>query len=154
MILRDNKRSVTGLRKQFLNIKGKLWIKAIYIDTKGRKVTKVSDASSTNLSRNIELRRSVFNALTKGIKLCVVENGFSSSTKVLKILNWGVKYGNNDVKVKRFSRRGKYYTGVWVKGVRGIQSQQRYKTVKKDTINSLAKENELIHDNKVWSDEY
>jgi len=152
--LQDEKRKVTGLRKQFLKVKGKLWVKGLYIDTNGRKVYKVSDAKAEILIRQIDFRRSVFNAVTKGMKLCVIENGCTSSIKLLKVIDWGMKYGNNDVKVKRFSRRGKYYTGVWVKGSRGMQSIEKYNHVKKDKIYNIAKEDSLIYDNKIWNDDF
>jgi len=154
VILRDDKRIVKGLRKQFLKIKGKLWIKGIYIDTRGRKITKLSDSKAFILKTKIDIKRAVFNSITKGIKLCVVENGFSSSTKLLKIINWGVKYGNEQVTIKRFNRNGKYYTGVWVKGSRGIQSMEKYTTNKKDIIINNAKNNNLVYDNEIWSNEY
>jgi len=154
MILKDNKRIARNLRKQFLKIKGKLWVKAVYIDTNGRRITKLSDAGAEVLNKSIDIKRATFNALTKGIKLCVVENGASSSIKVLKIIDWGMAYGNNQVKVKRFSRRGKYYTGVWVKGSRGVQSVERYKTNKKDIIYQNARDNNLTYDDKIWSNEY
>ena len=155
--LKDNKRTVRNLRKQFLKVKGKLWIKAVYIDTRGRQITKLSDAKAEILKKSIDIKRAVFNALTKGIKLCVVENGASSNLKVLKILDWGMQYGsnkNNLVTVKRFNRNGKYYTGVWVKGVRGIQSVEKYKKTKKDIIYDTARDNNLTYDNEIWSDEY
>ena len=154
MILKDDKRRVKGLRKQFLKVKGKLWIQGVYIDTKGRRVIKLSDAKASILKNKIDVKRAVFNAVTKGIKLCTVENGFTSSTKLLKILNWGVKYGNDSVTVKRFARKGKYYTGVWVKGVRGMQSMEKYKITKKDVIYNNAKNNNLVYDNDIWSNDY
>jgi len=154
LILRDEKRTARGLRKQFLKIKGKLWILAIYVDTKGKKITKLSDAKSDILKNKIAVKRAVFNAVTKGMKLCVVENKCSSSLKLLKIINWGVSYGNKNVTIKRFSRKGKYYTGVWVKGSRGVQSIEKYKTNKKDIIFKTAKENDLVHDNDLWSNSY
>jgi len=154
MILKDDKRRIKGLRKQFLKVKGKLWILGVYIDTKGRRVIKLSDAKAIILKNKIDVKRAVFNAVTKGIKLCVVENGFTSSSKLLKILNWGVKYGNESVTVKRFARKGKYYTGVWVKGTRGMQSMEKYKTNKKDVIYNNAKNSNLVYDNDIWSNDY
>ena len=120
----------------------------------GRRVIKLSDAKASILKNKIDVKRAVFNAVTKGIKLCTVENGFTSSTKLLKILNWGVKYGNDSVTVKRFARKGKYYTGVWVKGVRGMQSMEKYKITKKDVIYNNAKNNNLVYDNDIWSNDY
>jgi len=156
-ILRDNKRIARNLRKQFLKVKGKLWIKAVYIDTRGRQLTKLSDAGANILIRNIDIKRAVFNALTKGIKLCVVENGASSNLKVLKIIDWGMQYGSNKynlVTVKRFNRGGKYYTGVWVKGSRGIKSVEKYKKTENDIIYKTARDNNLTYDNDIWSDDY
>lgn len=153
-ILRDNRRVARNLRKQFLKVKGKLWIKAVYIDTSGRRITKLSDAKAEILIRKIDIKRAVFNSLTKGIKLCVVENGASSNLKVLKILDWGMQYGNEKVTVKRFNRGGKYYTGVWVKGSRGIKSVEKYKRNKKDIIYNNARDNNLTYDNEIWSDDY
>ena len=152
--LKDDKRIVTGLRKQFLKVKGKLWIKAVYIDTSGRRVTKLSDAKAEILKISIDIKRAVFNSITKGIKLCVVENGFSSSTKLLKIVNWGMKYGNYKVTVKRFTRNNKYYTGVWVKGSRGIKSVEKYKKTNKNIIYDNARDSNLTYDNEIWSNEY
>ena len=152
--LRDNKRIARNLRKQFLKIKGKLWVKAVYIDTRGRQITKLSDSKAEILKKNIDIKRSVFNALTKGIKLCVVENGASSNLKVLKIIDWGMQYGNKLVTVKRFNRAGKYYTGVWVKGSKGLQSMEKYKKTGKDIIYNNARDNNLTYDNEIWSNEY
>lgn len=153
-VLKDNKRQVSGLRKQILNVKGKLWIKAQYIDTNKRIITKLSDASSDNMKRNISLERAVYNSITKGMILCTVENGTSSNLKLYKIIDWGIKYGNKDVTVKRFRRGGKYYTGVWVKGSRGIQNIEKYSYTKKNKLNQSAKENNLVYDNNIWGNEY
>lgn len=149
--LKDNKRSVSNLRKQFLSVKGKLWIKALYVDTDGRTIQKLSDASAEIMSSKINQRRATFNAITKGIKLCQVQNGFSSSAKVLKIIDWGVKYGNDQVTIKRFSRNGKYYTGVWVKGRKGIVHLTKSSFNKKDKIENYVNENSLSYDSDVWN---
>jgi len=153
--LKDNRRSVTGLRKQFIpNVKGKLWILAQYIDVNGRTVIKLSDSASIIFNKNIDIERAVFNSITKGIKLTVVENKFTSTTKLHKIINWGVKYGNNSVKIKRYSVRGKYRTGIWVKGQRGMVSNTKYNTGKVDKIKDIASDNNLIYDNEIWSNEF
>lgn len=153
-ILRDNKRIARNLRKEFLKVKGKLWILGVYIDTRGKKIIKLSDAGSEIIRKEIDIQRQTFNAITKGIKLCVVENHASSSTKLLKILDWGMSYGNKDVTVKRFIKNNKYYTGVWVKGSRGIQSVSKYSPEKQDRIYKSARKDGLTYDNHVWDNDY
>ena len=106
------------------------------------------------IKNNIDKKRAVFNSLTKGIKLSQVENGFSSSTKVLEVIDWGVKYGNKDVTIKRYSVKGKYRTGVWVKGKRGIVSSEKFKKVSENKIDSLVFENNLNYDSEIWNNKF
>lgn len=146
------RRRVTNTRKQVLDIKGKLWIKAVYKSSNGRKVTILSDSVAMNLKSKINQKRAVFNALTKGIKLSVVEYGFDSSTKVDKIINWGIKYGNKDVTVKRYSVKGKYRTGVWVKGQKGIVTSEKYSSKSTSNIQQLADNQGLT--NNIWNNDY
>lgn len=163
--LKDGFRKVVGVKKQILKVKGKLWILGLYV-TPGRnkkKILKLSDAGSDILNRNIRFKNAVFNSITKGIKLCVVENGANSSTKLLKVLDWGIQYGSrgnnkfNPVTVKRFKRGNKYYSGVWVKGVRGIQSVEKYNYTNQnkveriiDNIGTLSSDT----NNNIYSNEY
>jgi len=163
--LKDGFRRVAGVKKQILKVKGKLWILGVYITPgrKKKKILKLSDAGSDILNKNINLKRAIFNAVTKGIKLCVVENNANSSTKLLKVIDWGIQYGSrgnnkfNPVTVRRFKRSGKYYTGVWVKGVRGMQSMEKYNYTKQDKISKTIKDIGTLSsdsENNVYSNEY
>lgn len=160
VILKDDKRIVRNVRKQFLKVKGKLWILGKYKEPNKRAIIKLSDASANIISKNIDMRRAIFNAVTKGMKLCVIENGASSSIKLVKVLNWGIQYGSrgqnkfNPVTVKRFKRGGKYYTGVWVKGSRGMQHMQKYSYTKNNRISDIAKQEGLLIENKTFSNDY
>jgi len=160
---RDEKRNVTNLRKQILKVKGKLWIKAEYISMSNKKVYKTfSDAESEVLIKEIDMKRALYNAITKGMIIINHKYGVGSDLKLLKILDWGIQYGSmksqkfNPVTVKRFKRGGKYYTGVWVKGSRGIKSVQKTKYAKKDELNKILKNEELLYvpEENVWSNEY
>jgi hypothetical protein len=151
--LTDEKRIARNLRKQFLKIKGKLWILGLYKDKKVV-IKKLSDAGSEILDNQINQKRAVYNAITKGFKLCVVENHVSSDVKLIKILDWGVQYGNQDVTTKRIRRKGKYYIATWVKGRKGIVSFQRARYSKAIKIENTANDLGLVVENDIWNDKY
>lgn len=142
------------LRKQFIKgVKGKLYIKALYID-KNIIIEKLSNSKSTIFNFEIDIKRAVFNAVTYGIKLCVVENGATSSTKLYKILDWGVMYGNDDVKVKTYTIRNKKRVGIWVKGRRGMIKNVKYDKTSDNEIYEISNELGLTNNSEIWKDDF
>ncbi|MFW6377228.1 MAG: hypothetical protein ACOCZ5_01155 [bacterium] len=125
MKLSDDRRQVTGLRKQFIpNIKGKLFL-LVEVSINGARRLILGESSPHIFNRDIEKQRAIteakFNIMYLGV------NRYQKSDLVaINILNWGVKYGNNQVKVKRVSVKGRYRTMVWVKGRRGVAINKKW----------------------------
>lgn len=158
----DGFRSVNfnTLRKQVLyGLKGKVFINAIYVtpdkELLERKVIKISNSESLIFNREIDVQRAIVQATQHGIMLAKIENNFPSGSVQLKLLDWGIKYGNDEVKIKTYTVRGKRRTGVWIKGRRGIFTSQKF-SYKSDTYlrenisdEGLSREGKI--QNSVWN---
>lgn len=135
-------------RRQILGIKGKVILTATYSHEKTKRVVEVvSNSASTVLNREIDLKRAIINAGLNGVVLA--QRRFFNSASGIYIVNIKdvkIKYDNKNVKVKTFIRKGKRYTGVWLKGKKGIQNVQAVKGSKKINKNDT---NKILLDNGV-----
>lgn len=132
MIINDGSRSVNfnRLRKQFLTgVKGNLIIYARYKEKGKNRIYKVISSSGFYTDIGNKKRQVISSAILNAFFIIQKRFGTGSSIQLVEILDYGVRYGNETVKIKRYRIRGKYRVGIWVKGQRGIVTSQKYKRV-------------------------
>lgn len=131
VILRDDRGQVSNLRKQILGIKGKLFVEFNVLVRNVPRVI-IGQSSPTVFSRDIDIKRALSSA-SMNAKYIGASRYMTSDVKIINISNWGIRYSNKNVTVKRVNVKGKYRNMVWVKGRRGVVINTKFRKNNKTT---------------------
>jgi hypothetical protein len=110
-------------------VKGRLHLTCYYSNLTETKIVKIDCTSrSVEFNNEIDIKRAIAGAVLQGLYKAIKTPGMGSGTYFIgtrlkedsKSIDYNIVYGNDDVTIKNFTRNNKKYTGIWVKGRKGV----------------------------------